>query len=220
MITTEALAADWPPTIKTDSLSSEETLAVHALTASLHNAKTHLLNFHSALSLFNANFRLPSENQKGIDTASWKDVAFRDGAMTVFHFGKTIEGVRNYLNLHPTPFPFTKPKVDLADIKESVKMLKASFPFYEDLRHAVAHAGELNRTAETMRSHTYSGTISFGDEMSIQLNGAQGGHITHGNTFFIGFEGKILSYELSEKSLSNMTSIRDVFWRAFSKCKS
>jgi hypothetical protein len=94
----------------------------------------------------------------------WVFVAGRDGAMSIYHFAKSMEGMMAFLGQCPTVLD----KVDRTKLRSARKMLRELFPDFEAVRHAVAHAGELMKDPDTFRSTLSFDTRTFGRETCDQ----------------------------------------------------
>ncbi|MDX0478743.1 hypothetical protein GOC75_12265 [Sinorhizobium medicae] len=163
-------------------------------------------DFGSAVSLFNFC------NQFGLDvTSRWQFVAARDGAMSIYHVAKAIEGIRACFRDCPT----YKEAVDHSKLREAAKELHVTFPGYDQLRHAIAHNAELRRNVEHASKNATQGpfedfgvAIDAGSSVSI-------GNGLNGNKFFTSIEGVMASYEISYGSLRALSKILDIFENGF-----
>lgn len=163
-------------------------------------------DFSAALSLFNFckqfDVRL---------TGDWAFVAARDGAMTIYHIGKTIELTRAALKRTPA----LSAMVSTDTLSEAGKKYRQTFPTFEKVRHAVSHSSELFRDKKHHEKNSFSGSYDDGyirveDSASVVIsNGLMGRNYT--NTI----DGKIVSYEISEATKHVVYDCVNTFMSAF-----
>jgi hypothetical protein len=146
-------------------------------------------DFSSALSLFN--FCALFHRQF---TGEWSFVAARDGAMTIYHIGKTMELCRSALKRTPTIS-------ELADdeaIAAAGKSYRQAFPTFEKMRHAIAHSSELFRDVKNSKKNTFSGSL---DDDFFSIEGPTHVAIRNsliGRKYTNTIDGKVVSYEICE----------------------
>ena len=68
----------------------------------------------------------------------WPMLAARDGAMSVYHFGVAMEGIKKSLPSYPT----IDAGVDKKQIRIATNLFRKYFPRPEAIRHVVAHSAE------------------------------------------------------------------------------
>lgn len=145
-------------------------------------------DFSAALSLFNFCDRFDRSL-----TGNWSFVAARDGAMTIYHIGKTMELTRAALKRAPTLAGLA-----LRDpLSEAGKKYRSSFPTFEKMRHAVSHSSELYQNKEKHTQNAFSGDY---DDGFISLEGVSRAVVSNsllGRKYTNTIDGKIISYEIS-----------------------
>jgi hypothetical protein len=72
----------------------------------------------------------------------WPVVAGRDGAMSIYHFGRIIAGIDETL----AKAPILARSVDATLRRAARKSFQSAFPDFVDARDAVAHSGNRGRT--------------------------------------------------------------------------
>lgn len=132
---------------------------------------------------------------------SWMNagaIPIRDAAMTAYHFGKTIEAIRES-NLKKCPT--FRALVDQGQLRQQWRLFtKSRFPHYARMRHAVAHHGEVRSTPEWHRQHV----------------GASGLTTTYrDNTLTTAWGRKEITFELSPAVLAGMQNTADGVIAAF-----
>lgn len=163
-------------------------------------------DFEAAVSLFNFSSMFPHEI-----TGNWQFVAARDGAMSIYHFAKTIEGVRAAFGDCPT----YRSAVDHRKLRAATKDIEVSFPGFEKLRHALAHNAELRRSHEHAAQNATKGPF---DNFGIKIEGEGSvtiGNGLNGNKFFTSIDGIMASYEISRDSLASLQRIHATFESGF-----
>ncbi len=91
--------------------------------------------------------------------------------------------------------------IDRPKLREARKLLERLFPDFEDLRHSIAHAGELLHEPDGLKKHAANG-VSMRDCLS-------------GRQFVNTFEGKFQSYELSQEFLDGLREVKRLVYEAF-----
>src|SRR5437667_11645589 len=86
---------DKPPNLVRDGdeLSGEEVDVIWNVNISFRRLMEYTDDFHAALALFEAANEGLATDPKAPWFRKWREMAGRDGGMTLWHFGKTIEGV-------------------------------------------------------------------------------------------------------------------------------
>jgi hypothetical protein len=141
----------------------------------------------------------------------WLFIAARDGAITIYNLGRSMEGIRASLKKCPS----LNAIVDQEVLSESTRALRQRFPRFEGFRHMVAHAAEFSQTKDARAQHS---TIAAMDNGLIKK--AEGGDVFMGPSligreFTCTFEGKVLSYEISLESFEHIKKATLMFMSAF-----
>lgn len=184
----------------------EEQEEVRIVEDHLRRLVSYAEDFSSALSLFN--FCQQFDHRL---TGNWSFVAARDGAMTIYHIGKTIELTRSGLKRAPTLSALTSTDT----LIDAGKRYRQAFPTFEKVRHAVSHSSELFRDKENIAKNAFSGSYDDGyvrieDSTNVVVsNGLMGRNYT--NTI----DGKIISYEISEATKTTVYDCVNTFISAF-----
>jgi hypothetical protein len=169
--------------------ASEEQEEIRIVEDHLRRLVQYAEDFSSALSLFNF-----CEQFDHRLTGKWPFVAARDGAMTIYHIGKTIELTRAALKRTPT-----LAVIALGDVlADAGKKYRQAFPAFEKVRHAVSHSSELFRDKEHRAKNAFSGSY---DDGYIRIEGATNVILSNGlmgRNYTNTIDGKIISYEISE----------------------
>ncbi len=154
---------DWPPSINCNGLPKAERDAASHLFGLFSSLMSYGDDFRSALALFD---HCQSEIAKAKSTGvrpsvplmEWQFIAARDGAMSVFHFGKIFEAVNSCLGRCPTLLGMVNRPI----LKSARKLLRETFPNVETVRHAVAHSAELMKDRDSMEANALKGPYNAG----------------------------------------------------------
>jgi len=143
-------------------------------------------------------------------TGGWQQIAARDGALTIYHFGRAIEGLRESFR----PCPALSDQVDYDKIRQAYKDFKSAFPHFIEIRAAVAHVADFSGTAREKLKHSVKGIFktkwfsSPDPEAVTWLPGNMNGH-----TYAVTFKGNVYTYDLS---LENAEKLRGIKLQIFS----
>lgn len=143
--------------------------------------------------------------------APWMLVAARDGAMSIYHFGKSLEAIRAGFGRCPT----YRKAVEHTKLKQGSKDFEAAFPGFIKLRHAIAHNAELGETKEKAAANAAKGPF---DQFGVNIG--EGASIGIGNglsndTFFCSIDGTMVSYKINASSLKALINVKDTLDQAF-----
>lgn len=212
---------DFPPRIFPNRLPEPERNTAHLINSALLSLQGYVDDFRSAVRLYD--FCRVQEATKQLTGASnlpkqflkelprWPFLAGRDGAMTIYHFSIALEGLQTNIAKCPTLTPY----VERPLLKSANKLLRKYFPDLEQIRHSVAHTADKMKTPEKHAEHSFSGSYSglgIAIKKSTQvtiINSFQDRLFT--NTW----EGKVLSYELSQDTWKKLIAIKKEVWAAF-----
>jgi hypothetical protein len=166
-------------------------------------------SFEAAVALFDRSLLESSQNPWAVN---WQYIAARDGAMTTYHFGKTINSIRMNLNRCPT-------MSDLADrtaLGQVGHLIEQSFPYRDVIRNAVGHSAEFMGDPDRSRSHAIPipdqirALLPINPNAKIRISGT-----LIGRSFFNTVNGKLRTYELSSNSFNQLSAIKQTMYRAF-----
>jgi uncharacterized ubiquitin-like protein YukD len=85
-------------------------------------------------------------------TGGWQMMAARDGALTIYHFGCAIDGLKNSLRFCPAL------TVDQT-IRIAGKVFDVAFPDSKEIRNAIAHVADNSQTLQKKLSHAVKGVF-------------------------------------------------------------
>ncbi len=205
-----AARAAMPPRLDFATIPAAEKDAASSVELCLLNLEHFVRSFQSAASLFDYSFRRLREGIQGPDglvlpeprcdyqSRGWMGIAGRDGAMSIYHFGVTAAGVRSGLGLCRS----VGARIDHKELRAALREFEQGFPAYVAMRDAVAHSADRLLSPSKLREHTPANNVVIAD-----------GFI--GSTFTTTWEGKALSYDLSQPSLNKLESTRRRIWNLF-----
>ncbi|MCK1676637.1 hypothetical protein [Bradyrhizobium sp. 150] len=146
----------------------------------------------------------------------WQLSAARDCVMSIYHFGRTIEGIDASLGRCPN----LTSNIDTKAKRAAAKLFKRTFRFFIKIRHALAHAAERSHTRDTFRRHSQRGRapINLG-WLEISTPEDDGGILmmdhVHGETFATMWEGEVIRCEINEGTGRILDDIVAQYWTAF-----
>ncbi len=147
----------------------------------------------------------------------WQLCAARDCVMTIYHFGRIIEGIDDSL----ANCPQLRDMIDGKGKRENRKQFVREFPSYISLRNAISHSAERSKTVKDTRRHGKMSsrtvelnpalTISVFDDTSFLLADDS----IYGTTFTSMWDGNLVRCEINERSGILLDQITDSYWSAF-----
>lgn len=219
------------PFLPTFGLSGEEAKTAAELLESLGSIQLYVEQFEAAVELFDFSeagsntldserFRssqsmppplTPDYKKKSRLFMQWRLLAGRDGAITIFNFGRALEYSRDTLLGRCLTWRET---ASMEKIKEAFALWEANFARFVAVRHSVAHAAEFSRAGKR-EEHTFYGEpdLSYfeaGGPVHLFISCSM-----HGRKFTSTFEKKIVGYELSRSTADILSSIAQTFFDAF-----
>jgi hypothetical protein len=199
-----------PPRIAVQALPEGERDAAHLVSTNLQSFEAHVRDFQSALALYNYCQLLRNGPNMG-DACNWSFIAARDGAMSVYHSYRALDGIRQTLTKAPTLVAM----VNRAALKSAGKIFHERFSSFEDVRDAVAHAGEKTKTPEQYAKHSFSGNMNEGGIIATNVRNLTISNALSGRRYTNTWEGRIVTYELSQQSHSHLEAAKGFLWEAF-----
>lgn len=175
------------------SISSAEESAYQRVIANRSNLLRFLESFEVSVSLFEFLERgghPPTAGVLGGDFIQWRIVAARDGALNIYHFGCSLKALKQQLWHCPT----IAKNVELDLITDAIRHFKLYFPHAKNIRHAIAHAGEMADSPKQMKIgegknglihalYERKYTIGYlGDEFTVEMDATSTNklrHLTH-----------------------------------------
>jgi hypothetical protein len=134
----------------------------------------------------------------------WMAMAARDGAITIYHFGNTIEAIRKALPHCPT----MNARVDHSILRGASRFFRTEFPRYEAIRHVISHAADFAATPASIAEHSHrGGPIKSGRGGSLEFSGKWNRYYSDNlmnRTFYVSYEGKAHSYEIDQKTAERL----------------
>ncbi|HTN13951.1 MAG TPA: hypothetical protein VL094_04020 [Sphingomonadaceae bacterium] len=147
----------------------------------------------------------------------WQLCAARDCVMSIYHFGRIIEGIDDSFATCAT----LREIIDTSAKRAARKRFEKQFPFYINLRHAIAHSAERSHTAKDSKRHgkMSSRTIQLSSDLSIRVGSESDMLLVHdniwGTTFSSMWEGCLIKCDINDQSGIWLDEIIDAYWSAF-----
>jgi hypothetical protein len=127
----------------------------------------------------------------------WTSIAHNHAALSVWHFGKSLHTVRAYAGLASAA---CGQPAETNLMRAAWKRYCTEFPHVDNVRHAIAHAGELNSTPEKMATHTVSRGATFGYIVGD-------GQLVGSAKLRIGFQGKWFELDVGMTTATTLEQI-------------
>lgn len=194
----------YDPKRKIGDFPANERDDVHHCYACLEDLSRYCNDFSGALGLFTLCAQ--------VGHPEWNMIAAKDGAMTIYHFAKAMDGANTWCFRSPTLASMVKRQY----LGDGFKLLGSYFPRFEAVRHAVAHAGDITKNPKWLASHSFTGSHHGQAIVLHNVGGMVIRNLLDNNKFKATFDGAIQEYEISDKTLSVLNEIREMFFRAFS----
>lgn len=154
--------------------------------------------------------------------SGWQEIATRDAAMSIYHFGRIVKAIKSSLPVCPTLCA----KVDHKNLHVAVNSMEGSFPHYEGIRHVVGHASDFSQSILSRQKHSRKGPFKAQiNKAGIEIKGAadrltQFTGNSSNRSFFVTLDGNVYGYELSQASADRLTAIRTRIHACFAAARS
>jgi hypothetical protein len=213
---------DWPD-LGANTLPQSERRVGNEIQQSLHALSSYSNDFGAAVRLFDESFndyaRATITNTTN-DGLARMHIAARDGAVTIWNFAKTVEGIgRRVFKECPTLARY----VDRTQLRSANKLLRQLFPDFAPIRHSVTHAEELREKAAEHQINAIVGEV-FPTLQAHPLGTVQTKILVRnslqGRRFQNTFEGQLRAYEVSSDSFVGLNKIKAATYAAFAHCPS
>lgn len=141
----------------------------------------------------------------------WMLMAARDGAMTIYHYGMSVQAIDALLKQCPA----LEALVDQDALKQSRKLFSESFPSFALIRHAVAHAGDVGKNPAWFNKHASGDGFEI-PNLTIEPGGSVLiGSILTGRSFTTTFAKKHVTYDLNRQSVIALSKAMEALFAAF-----
>lgn len=147
----------------------------------------------------------------------WQKAAARDCVMSLYHFGRTIEGIDKSLS----NIDEIRKLIDTKKLKEQRKKFLSAFPDFIDMRNAIAHSAERMVTKSEFEKHSGKGIREYiiTDKLKISTQEPDSRLLIieslFGDEFKSMWEGKIVSCNISESTYHKLYDICEAYRSIF-----
>lgn len=169
--------------------------AVKDLYAHLTALKYNIEAWDAGLQLYKLALKAPAQVRRDI-ALRWRFVAANECVFQLHHLKKRIEKIRG---VKVKKCPSLSTLIDTRRLRQSAKLLNDYFPKINELRDAIAHAGEFDAHPE---DHASDGVFA--------LKGFREGH-----TFSAPFKKKLYHLDITDETLNRMIEVVDTFFEGF-----
>lgn len=132
----------------------------------------------------------------------YREIAAKEGALNIYHFGCALRAINTVLSTHN----LFGGKIDLDLSRRAGAQFRTDFRNNKNVRHAIAHAGEILESPEKVAKHPVFGAGFSGLVTSIVQN----------KTYSIAFEGKMFTINLDMATVSKLEAVMLMTQAAFS----
>lgn len=205
---------DWQATMAQDaSLSPEEEEVCGCVSVNRMNLSSFLEDFALAVQLFDLLERgggPPSVGVFGGVFINYRMIAAKEGAMNIFHFRCSLEALRRQVVMCPR----TRGIVDVKRLKKAASHFNQQFPHAENVRNAVAHAGEIWASTKTAREHRQQRDYTS-PQGSFSAAGSFLSAMLTDRTFSIGWKGAVFEVRMHTETANELAKITVLALSAF-----
>ena len=206
------------PKFDLDLLPDSERLEADSANFNLNSLHGWATNYWCAKALFDN-----CTSQRVLDSSNheiyqkWQLCAARDCVMSVYHFGRTIEGIDISMGNCATLRSLTNSDLRSETRKEFEKL----FPSYIHLRHAISHSAERSHHMGAAKRHgrIKSKTIQINPEVAITVGSNDAILLLHdniyGTTFSSMWQGEVVKLELTDRTGEILDEIIAKLWVVF-----
>ena len=201
-----------PPVLNLDLVPEAEREATWVFGTTLREIAGRVNDFKAALDLFDLSKYLAANNFLNQQYRAWQRIALRDGAMTIYHFGRSLkEGSGNGLK----ECPRLRSLLISEHLHRARRMFSRKFPKAERVRHGAAHSAEITESKANFDANSFSGnTDGLG---LIQGNASKllVQNVVSDRHYVTTHQGEIVRYELSAETFGSLGEIAREFYLAF-----
>lgn len=142
----------------------------------------------------------------------WQMMAARDGALTIYHFGRTAEGLKSSLSRCPS----LNSQVDHQILRNSRNRFDAAFPDNIEIRASVAHVADFSQSLDKKMKHAIKGVFNKGRFLSKNPDGTTWlpGNMNE-RSYTVTINGRVCSYDLSHENAARLREIKKQIYSAF-----
>jgi hypothetical protein len=193
-----------------DALPEAERANAQAINLNLHALKRCVNTFEAALKLFDFSAPTPDRPDRHsmphevyqIAQKDWMDriqlatewmrIAAKSGAMSIYEFHRIEQAIDNMIARCPT----IEAAIDKNARKNASRLFADAFPNFADIRGIAAHGWENSATPEKVLKNALK---DFG---SVLISEG-----LHGRDYVNSFEGKMISYSVSQDTLDRLSAV-------------
>jgi hypothetical protein len=187
-----------------------------SISGNLKRIQKYRREFASDLALFDFSYenKRDSNGEISDNHISWMSVAARDGAMMLYHFGKTILAFDGLLQKIPNLAKF----VDKKTLRTAKEEFENYFSDFNAVRQGVAHLADHSITPERLKKHgtiessKFITFIAAGNPVPFHIEG-----YLSDRKWVCTVEGKTVWYELTSASLAELLKIEQIVLSCFNE---
>ena len=142
--------------------------------------------------------------------AQWSMMAARSGSIYIYEFHQSVKAVDNQL----AKCPSLRALINREARKRANALFDSSFPDFAKVRHFAAHGSEMTSYPDDIARHSSSDIdrpeIVMSNGHSVTINGS-----LMDRTYASTYEGRLVSYDLSDESANKLDEILTERFRMF-----
>lgn len=135
--------------------------------------------------------------------SGWKGIAARDGAMTLYHFGKVWTDIPGQIARSPTLAKL----VDREALKAGGNAFENGFPQWAGIRKGVAHRGDFGKSAARRKEHSVTSALKLPGVDIVPTGGTYFTNSIVDSTYFCTVEGKVVQYDVTPETANRLQSV-------------
>ncbi|MHA1564413.1 MAG: hypothetical protein ACTSX7_03780 [Alphaproteobacteria bacterium] len=197
-----------PPHILSSPAPEEEHTAIFRLNTTLGELRRYVMKLWAAIGLFEF-----AEKEKGKHPmiGDWRNIAARDGAMTLYHFSCVFARLRQSMK------DTLSVEYDVKALRNADREFLSKFPRVRGIRNSISHAGEHVETQAKFDKHAYTGSLDRG---GLRIRNEGGAKLIisdtlDANRFTETYKNEVVSYEVSYDSLEKLVDVLEIIYSAF-----
>ncbi|HZG45442.1 MAG TPA: hypothetical protein VEZ41_04135 [Allosphingosinicella sp.] len=140
---------------------------------------------------------------------AWAFIASRDAGMSIWHFGETLLALRSGFKDCAT----FRASVNFEAVREAWRSYGKCFPFAEQMRHAIAHAANLDKTVADREANALKSPVEVAGT-GVTIDGRLGEGLI-GDRFMTNINGQLVEFAMSWDTTRSLLEILHQTFSAF-----
>ena len=193
----------------------EEAGAIRQLQENVWSMAAFIKKFRAAVLLFDhcehRRSKLGSDEEAARLLKDWQMIAARDGAMSIYHFGKMWTVMPTLVRQAPTLWA----RMNQTAFNQVGGSFEQGFPQWALVRKGIAHMGDFRKAANRVAEHVTADDILLPDVTVRSSAETYVSDCLSGRTYVSTVEGKVVRYDISNETLGSLCGVYDLIVEAF-----